>query len=163
MTTSTRAIDDRDLDGVLVLNNGAVPSVNELTRDQLAELVAGAAVALVAVDGDEVAGFVLALSPGLPYESQNYRWFSGRYQDFLYVDRVVVAESRRGAGVGGVLYDAVTERARALGAGRVTCEVNVRPPNPGSMCFHERRGFRSVGEQHTENDTKRVALLALPL
>lgn len=51
-------------------------------------------------------------------------------------------------------------RAAALGLGEVTCEVNLVPPNPESLAFHHRLGFRQVGEQSTYGGSVRVALLA---
>ena len=152
-----RPIRQADLPELLTVNNAAVPNVNEVGADRFAELVAMAALAIVATDGDALLGFVLAMAEGADYDSANYRWFSARYQRFLYVDRVIVAESGRGAGTGTALYKAVFEHA---GAGvPVTCEVNVRPANEGSMRFHQRHGFAEVGRQDTEGGTKTVALL----
>jgi len=45
----------------------------------------------------------------------------------------------------------------------MTCEVNLRPPNEGSMHFHQRLGFRQVAEQESEGGTKTVALLVRQL
>jgi predicted GNAT superfamily acetyltransferase len=72
----------------------------------------------------------------------------------------VVAPHAHGRGLGRLLYDAVVDRARALGLGEVTCEVNLEPPNPGSLAFHRRLGFAQVGEQVTTGGSVRVALLA---
>jgi predicted GNAT superfamily acetyltransferase len=41
----------------------------------------------------------------------------------------------------------------------VSCEVNVVPMNAGSLRFHMRLGFDSVGQQATEGGKKRVSLL----
>ena len=41
----------------------------------------------------------------------------------------------------------------------MTCEVNLRPPNPGSMAFHRAMGFDEVGTQNTEGGSKTVSLL----
>jgi len=117
---------------------------------------------LVADDG-EPAGFVVALAPGLGYASENYTWFSARSNDFLYVDRIVLAPRLQGQGVGPRLYAAVEETARADGATEITCEVNVRPPNPGSLAFHARLGFTEVGRQQTKGGATEVALLARPV
>lgn len=96
-------------------------------------------------DAGPAAGFVLLFEPGSTYDSPNYRWFEGRFDRFLYVDRVVVAEDRRGLGWGGRVYDAVAEEAVRRGSVRVTAEVNLEPPNPGSSRFHRRHGFEAVG------------------
>jgi predicted GNAT superfamily acetyltransferase len=42
----------------------------------------------------------------------------------------------------------------------VTCEVNLDPPNPRSLAFHERLGFREVGRQATKGGAFTVVLLA---
>ncbi len=53
---------------------------------------------------------------------------------------------------------ALTE-ARARDLERVTCEVNLVPPNPGSLAFHHRLGFERMGElQHIPGE-KEVAML----
>jgi uncharacterized protein len=100
------------------------------------------------------------MRPGADYESENYAFFEARGVDHLYVDRIVVAASERGAGLGAVLYEAVFAAAAAEGRREVTCEVNLDPPNPGSLAFHERLGFRSVGTQATKGGTVTVSLLA---
>jgi predicted GNAT superfamily acetyltransferase len=42
------------------------------------------------------------------------------------------------------LYNKVINHAEQLGV-PVTAEVSLRPPNPGSMRFHNRHGFEKVG------------------
>jgi predicted GNAT superfamily acetyltransferase len=90
----------------------------------------------------------------------NYRWFSEHYDDFAYIDRVAVNQRARRLGLASRLYDdfqtSMPEHVRLM-----TCEVNLRPPNPDSMLYHERRGFKVVGRQETEGGGKEVALLAL--
>jgi predicted GNAT superfamily acetyltransferase len=140
--TSSRSVTLADLPTLLELNNAAVPAVNALDLAQLTELVNLSAVALTV---DTLECLLVALRPGLPYASANYRWFSERYPDFLYVDRVVVAPDARGAGLGTQLYAEVRKHAQALGAPRITCEVNAVPANPGSQRFHERLGFATIG------------------
>ena len=105
---------------------------------------------------------MLALAEGADYTSLNFRWFQERYATFVYIDRVVVRASQRGAGVGHALYVDVESQARKR-APILACEVNLRPPNPRSMAFHERFGFREVGQQDTEEGTKRVRLMAKEL
>jgi uncharacterized protein len=151
-----------DLPALVAINDAAHPAVPITPAEELAELVAMSRLALVADDG-EPAGFVIALAPGLPYASENYTWFSARSPDFLYVDRIVLHPRLQGQGVGPRLYGAVEDAARADGATEITCEVNVRPPNPGSLAFHTRLGFTEVGRQVTKGGSTEVALLAMPV
>jgi predicted GNAT superfamily acetyltransferase len=150
-----------DLVEILDLNNAAVPAVNALEATDLDWFATVAHSFLVhpAADGS-VSGFLIGLDgPGLPYESVNYEWFSARYEHFVYVDRIVVAESGRGSGVGRSLYDAFGARGLEQGHHTLVAEVNLRPRNDTSLRFHERYGFRSVGEQDTDGGAKRVSML----
>jgi predicted GNAT superfamily acetyltransferase len=42
------------------------------------------------------------------------------------------------------------------------CEVNLVPPNPGSLAFHERLGFAACGEADDPRNGKRVRYLLRP-
>jgi len=147
---------------VLSLNNAATPHVNELTEGSLGWIIEHADYFRVAEDAAGLAGFVLALRSGLAYWSLNYRWFGDRGGDFLYLDRIVVAERARRLGVGRALYEDIAHFA----AGKwplIALEVNTRPPNPGSLAFHERLGFRQVGVREEEGGTKAVAMMELAM
>jgi uncharacterized protein len=159
-----RPLTAEDLPAVAALNAAEVPRLGPLEHDALAAHAARCDVALVAAtDAGELAGFVLALGPGHDYASVNYRWFLARGGAFLYVDRIAVAAPFRRQGIASALYDTVDAHARAGGRAEVTCEINVRPSNPGSLAFHAARGFVEVGQQDTSAGAIRVALLAKPL
>ena len=160
MSTRLRAVDAADVPALAALNDAAVPAVNALGAEGLAAHVPECDLALVADGEDGPLGFLLALTPGSGYGSENYLWFSEHVPGSLYVDRIVVSPDAHGQGLGRLLYAAVDARARELGLGQVTCEVNLDPPNPGSLAFHARLGFEQVGEQVTKGGTVRVALMA---
>ena len=152
MTGRTRDAEARDHAAVLALNNGATPHVNALSAEPFGWLVDHAEWFRVWEDAAGIGGFALVLRSGLDYWSENYKWFAARHASFLYLDRIVVAERARGRGVGRALYDDLA----AFAAGRwprITIEVNLRPPNPGSVAFHERIGFQRVGvREEPEHD-----------
>ncbi|MBB4285166.1 GNAT family N-acetyltransferase [Roseospira goensis] len=160
MPLAPRPLTPTDLPAALALNNAAAPHVNVLDADGLARLWAWAAVALGARGDDGgLLGFLLALPPDLPYDSANYRWVVGRRPQFLYVDRVVVTPGARGRGVGRALYRAALDAARCEGYASVVCEVNERPPNPGSLAFHAALGFGVIGRcDHGPHDKAVVFL-----
>ena len=159
-----RVMRDSDVPAVTELNAGAAPAVNLLTEDEVRSLLTMCDVALIATDRDRtIIAFLLSLGSGQPYESENYRWFENRGVRHQYIDRIVVAPSAKGTGVGRAMYESVFERARERGASEVTAEVNIRPHNPGSIAFHERLGFRQLAEQDTKDGTVRVALLSRPV
>lgn len=151
-----------DHDAVRALNNGAVPHVNALTAEQFAQVVAYAAYFRVAEDEAGIAGFVLCVPRGTTYWSGNYAWFTERYEAFLYLDRVVVAERARGSGVGRALYGDLVAFARGRWP-RITLEVNLRPPNPGSLAFHHRVGFTDVGIREYDDGVNAVLMMVREL
>lgn len=133
------------------INQANTPEVGSVDPDRLDFIVQESAIALGAVEAGEVVGFVLVLPPGSPYDSVNYRWFADRGDDIMYLDRVAVEAEHRGRGLGRSLYSAVFDRISSEypEIARLGLEVNVEPPNPGSMAFHLTLGFIEVGRQRT--------------
>ena len=157
-----RPLRDDDLEALVAINDGAYPAVPITPVEEFAALLRMGDVVLVVDDG-EPAGFLLTMSPGLDYASENYRWFSARSNDFLYIDRIVLAPRVQGLGLGRRLYEAAFDAARERGASELLAEVNLEPPNPGSLAFHARMGFERIGEQPTKDGSVVVALLAAPV
>lgn len=151
MTATIRDLSTDDLDRVLEINQENTPEVGSVDADRLGFLVHEAVISLAATVDADVVGFVLVLPPGSRYDSVNYRWFADRGDDFMYLDRVAVDAGHRGRGLGRALYTAVFDRIATDHAGmdRLGLEVNIEPPNPASMAFHRRLGFREVGQQAT--------------
>lgn len=158
-----RSLTSGDVPSAAVLNDAAAPAVPLTEPAALARLINLAHLALGLERDEHLVGFVIAMAPGAAYESENYTYFESRGIDHLYVDRIVIAESERGSGLGAALYEAVFINAQQYGRREVTCEVNLDPPNPGSLAFHERLGFRSVGTQATKGGSVTVSLLAAPV
>lgn len=152
-------IADDDLDAVLALNTAAVPHVNQISRDELKWFCANAAFARTVKIESRLAGFMIGLRPGTDYRSLNYRWFCEHYDKFAYVDRVVVSDWARRRGVAEALYRGFADSQTDVDV--MTCEVNIRPANAGSMKFHKRMGFRQVGSQEVDDGKKEVALLEM--
>ena len=151
-----------DLVAVLAMNNAAVPAVNELASTDLEWFIDHGEVFWVVDAPSGPEAFLVGLGPGVGYDSHNYRWFSERYPDFVYVDRVVVVPDAWGRGHGRSLYDALADHGRARGAPILLAEVNLVPRNDRSLAFHERYGFGRVAERDA-TDGKRLAMLACPL
>ncbi|HYN31860.1 MAG TPA: GNAT family N-acetyltransferase [Ilumatobacteraceae bacterium] len=145
-----RSIEAVDLDRILQINGANVPEVGSVDAERMAFIVAESPIALVADIGGDVVGFCLVLASGSTYDSVNYRWFTERYDAFMYLDRVAVDSSARGRGVGTALYAEVDRRMATIeAANHLALEVNVDPPNDVSLAFHARLGFSEVGQQDT--------------
>ena len=132
------------------INEQGLPGVGRVSQQELTDLLKLCAHAWGAFEDQALIGFVLCLQPGTRYGSLNYAWFEQRYDNFLYVDRIAVADAHRNRQIGRALYALVIEHATERGL-PVAAEVNLMPPNPGSMRFHQRHGFAAVGTlEHRE-------------
>ena len=80
----------------------------------------------------------------------------------MYVDRIVIDPSYHRNGLGTSFYNDL--ESFSIGkSSRITCEVNIRPKNEGSMVFHKAYGFEQVGTQTTEEGKKEVSLMSYKL
>jgi hypothetical protein len=158
MSIAIRDVGEHDLDSVLALNNSAGQSILPLDAERVRFFMREAEYFRVAEVNGQIAGFLVALRPGTPYASSNYRWFCDHYDDFLYIDRIVVAGSRRSAGVGRVFYADVTSYAEVR-VPVLACEVFLEPRNDAALLFHGTYGFREVGQHQMEEAGRQVSLL----
>src|SRR3546814_1269626 len=104
MSSLIRDVSEHELDALLTLNNAASRSILPMDRDQLAFFFECAAYFRVAVIDGALAGFLIALTEDANHASANFRWFKQRFERFLYIDRIVIAKSHRGAGLGRIFY-----------------------------------------------------------
>ncbi len=148
-----------DIDAALELNNANAPAVGEIDRSQLEFLIEHSLYSF-AIGAETLHAFCITFAPGAPYTSVNYQWFSKKYSDFVYLDRIVVSKKMRNQTLGAKLYTAIEQRMlKDRCAPLLTCEVNLKPPNIGSIRFHDRIGFREVGQQDSKPGLT-VSLLA---
>ena len=162
--TAIRPCTEDDVDALVAINNSGYPAVPMATAGEMLGLLSMCSLALIAQDEEGVPlGFVMAMDPGLNYASENYVFFESRFSNHLYIDRIVLSDESRGLGLGSTLYQHVFDRARADGRERVTCEVNLEPPPPGSLRFHRRWGFEDVDTQPTKGGQVVVQLLQAPV
>ena len=144
-----RNIEIADLARVLEINNGNTPGVSELTMSELETDIENCLHAL-AIDNEhgEVCAFCITFDPGAPDAGANHQWFAERYKSFVYLDRIAIDSNHQNRGLGALLYQSVEQHM--LNSAEHTllcCEVNLEPPNPGSLRFHQRIGFAEVGQQ----------------
>ncbi len=139
-----RPLEERDVPEVLALNQAEVFWLAPMDESRLWEIHDAADLFLVAELDGAFAGFVVTMAPGAAYDSENFRWFAGRYgEDFYYLDRVALTPATRRRGVGSQVYARAEEAARAFG--RMALEVRQEPPNEPSLAFHAARGYVPVG------------------
>ena len=146
-----------DQAAVLRLNDNAVRVLSPMDRDRFAELRALCSLLWVAELEDQTVAFLMAFTDGTDYDSVNYRWFSKRFKDFLYIDRIVVSEEARSLGIGQRFYREIERWSRQNRLAWLAAEVDIEPPNSASLKFHERQKFVEVGRQRIDGD-KMVSL-----
>jgi uncharacterized protein len=132
-----------DAEALLALNAEHADETSVLTAAQLAALLAQAFHVGLRARGRDA--FLIALDQDAISASPNFQWFKSRYKRFVYIDRVIVAPTKRGRGLGRKLYEELFAVAAHANHNLVGCEVNVEPPNPASDGFHEALGFSEVG------------------
>ncbi len=151
------SLTEPDVEQVLALNDRFVHFTAPMDAVRLARSAEIGRVEVVRVDG-RFAGFVITFRAGSDYDSSNFAWFSERYDDFTYLDRIVLHEDFQRRGLGTLVYDAVERRAAP---GLLALEVNVDPPNEPSLSFHRARDFEVVGERDFAGHT--VAMMVKKL
>lgn len=162
MTVPIRNVKPYELHCVLEMNEAAVPHVNSVSLVQMQKFLDEAAYFRAAIIDGVPAAFLIGLTPDADYQSLNFRWFCDRYASFAYIDRVAVAAAARRRGLAAALYRDF-ENSFSSHSSRLVCEVNLRPPNPASMRFHEQMGFVQVGSQVIDDGAKEVAMMVKAL
>ena len=158
-----RKFEIKDYNRILELNEESVHFLSPLTKERLEYIIDQSELLnVVEVDGI-VEAFVLTVREGQEYDSVNYRWFADQYDRFLYIDRVVVSVKMHKNGFGRSLYESVLEHAKETGVPYVAAEIDINPPNPGSLIYHEKFGFKEVGKQTVYDGKKVVSLQVVSL
>ena len=139
-----RQLEHNDVAAAWQINEEGLPGTGQVSHEEMADLLSLSELAVGVFEDNQLRGFVLCLLPKTRYGSLNYAWFNQRYEEFLYVDRVAVAELHRDREIGTLLYRHVIEYAEQL-ACPVAAEVSLKPPNPGSIRFHHRHDFTEIG------------------
>ncbi len=159
MTLEIQEANSADFSAMLALNQSCVPHVNAIGEAEIRFFHDYACRFVKVVEKGALAGYVIALNPGVDYASLNYQWFSRSYEKFLYIDRIMVHPDFRRRGIASILYQYLEETAAKQRLERLCCEVNLQPPNPDSLALHLGLGFVQQATQQTEGGSKEVSLL----
>ena len=90
-----RALTLDDIPRMVEINEQGLPGTGKVSEEEMADLLQLSELALGLDNETGLAGFVLCLLPGTRYGSLNYAWFNQRFEQFLYVDRIAVANEAR--------------------------------------------------------------------
>jgi uncharacterized protein len=158
MAISIRDVQAHELDAVLALNNAAGPGILPMDAARIRFFWENAEYFRVAEEDGLLAGFLIALSHRAPHSSSNFLWFRERFPEFMYVDRVVIASSRRSSGVGRVFYGDVQSFSEVR-VPLIAAEVFLEPGSHPALLFHGTFGFREVGQHLMQETNRRASML----
>jgi len=147
-----------DFPDILKLNAEFVHFLSPMTETRLEMLHRQAIYLRVFSEADQVIAFLIAFREGAEYDSPNYRWFSERYDRFIYIDRLVIDGMHHHRGIGTQLYQDLFAFAAENRIANVFAEVDSSPPNPVSDRFHAKQGFQEVGSQFLNTTNKQVSM-----
>ena len=147
-----------DLSIIKVINDEAVPAVNAIAEKEFIWFHKNSIYFKKVILDETLAGFLLVLPMNIPYKSLNYNWFSVRYNNFAYIDRIAVKKEFKSSGIGTLLYTDL-EKSLPKEIKMIACEYNIKPLNMISENFHQKMAYKKVGTQLTENNTKKVSLM----
>ena len=143
-------------ESLLALNNDHAVELSSLSFTEFDQLLRESFYSATIAASDAL---LIAFDQSSRYDHVNFLWFRDRYDQFVYVDRVVVAPAARGKGYARALYTDLFQRAKSAGHHRIVCEVNLDPPNPVSDAFHASLNFSEVGRASIYNGAKTVRYL----
>ena len=150
-----------DADRILDLNNEYAVETSSLDLSAAEHLLAMCFYAKGI--GLGARGFLLALDQDAAYNNFNFLWFRSRFERFVYIDRIIIAKDARGQGFARLMYEDLFAEAKTAGHLRVVCEVNIEPPNEGSLAFHRSMGFEALADVAVKGGSKRVRYLVKEL
>ena len=162
MALAIRNVRDDEMGAVLAINNAAGHNILAMDQAKVRYFFEYADYfRVIEIDG-HLAGFLIALLDGTHYTSPNYRWFCDHYRQFLYIDRIVIANAHHGQGLGRILYCDVQSFAETH-APLLACELFLEPRDDMVILFHGSFGFQEVGQQRVTSNQRKVSLLTKQL
>ncbi len=130
------------------LNNQFARETSKIDAAKMVEL---ANKSFCAIGISPEVGFILAFDEKADLEGENHSYLKTKFDNFLYIDRIIVGKNFQGQGFGTAFYEIVLELAEEAGKELLLCEVNIDPPNDISIEFHENFGFEAIEERVLNN------------
>ena len=104
-TPNIRPVIIDDFVAIELLNHSVVDLTSPMDAARIQQLHAMSSYHRVIVQDSQIVAFLLVLGPDCGYDSMNYQWFDQRYDEFSYIDRIVVRDGFRDQGLGTILYE----------------------------------------------------------
>ena len=146
-----QAIKKIDIYNCFQLNQANTPNVGSETYKNFEELIVNADYTLC-IKKEEVIAFAICFADTdktIEYlnsvNHKNFKELIKMINNFLYVDRVAVAENYRHLGIGSELYKKIINYGKSQNNTSVAAEINYLPiKNDISFNFHKKHGFKEI-------------------
>ena len=162
--TSDKIIADitpKHFDQILKINAEFVHWLAPLDRDELIYILSKANYAKQINNAQAI---LIGYGSDTDYpEHENLAWLRARFNNFFYIDRIIIDPASQGRGLAKTFYQDFEIHARNAGYTALTCEVNTLPDNPRSHQFHEAFGFHACGNRDIPNNGKALRYYHKPL
>ena len=160
MKAKIQTISEKDYPNLIAINNKIHPPHIAIDYQFLETYIPQSTYYKKITLKEKAIGFVFTLPSRAKYLSLNYLWFSERYSEFIYIDRVGFLPEFQSKGFGSLLYSDLTQFSDKNKT-PLTCEVSCNPPNTASLNFHSKFSFTKVGNRR-ESKTCELAMLFRP-
>ena len=158
MNYNIKTASESDLDFVLSLNQTSLSAVSHSNLKQMNYFLNISSYFKILSIKNNPVGFLIGLMPDKDYESENYLWVNNKYHSFIYIDRIIIDKKYRNMGLGGFFYDDLVKTFQGA-VENIICEVNIKPYNSQSLNFHNKYGFKTIGEKDINNGVQRVSYM----
>lgn len=149
----TRPLNNEEISQMHAINQANSPDVGDIPNvNQFKSLIDLSETIYAYKDKGIIVGFILLMREGTTYQSENYKFISSKFDQFLYVDRIAIDSKYRRQGLAEKIYSKVISDGNLLGLD-VLCEVNTRPKNEISLSFHKKMRFNEIGTQDFEKNS----------
>lgn len=126
------------------LNQLASAQAMQLPKGEFESLADASALHLQEQWGSVLAGFALGMPSSRPQPHFSQQWFLTRFEDFLYLERIVVVPDLQRSGIGSALLARAQAWGQAAGLQTMCCQVHDRPRNSAAHSFVLASGFTAL-------------------
>ncbi len=126
------------------LNQKACPAALQLSEADFDERFEASGLRLLETRNDQLVAFAMGMTSRNPLPDFSLLWFVTRFDDFLFLERLVVDPGVRRTGIASALLERVLQACREEGMSSVCCQVHDRPANREAHAFVLARGFLAI-------------------
>lgn len=126
------------------LNQKACPAALQMSEGDFAQRYDACDLRLQEIHRERLQAFALGMTSRNPQADFSLQWFLTRFEDFLFLERIVVEPSLRRSGFGSGLLERAVQWSREAGLTSLGCQVHDRPVNRDAHAFVLARGFTAI-------------------